>query len=223
MPTRSPDPSRTPETPEGRCPGGETPPAVHLPDPERQHGAHAATLARMAAEAPSFRPEATCAELVEAFVASEDRFPAFLALYGRGTEALPAVRDGLAHRNPDVRRWCAAFLDNVADSASLEALVPLLEDPVAKVRVWAVHALACEDCKDGPNPVDAIPLLLDRVARDRSLRVRRQAVAMLAHHRAPDRRAAAAFDRILREEEDRKLRLHASHGLRRCAEAGVYP
>ncbi len=147
--------------------------------------------------------------------------PAFLALYSRGAGTLPAVRDGLEHPDWNVRRWCALFLDNFADAESLEALVPLLEDPKADVRVWAVHSLACESCKDGPNPIDAVPLLLDRIAMDASVRVRRQAVAMLAHHRTPDVRVLPAFKRILATEEDRKLRLHAEHGVRRYAEAGL--
>lgn len=38
-------------------------------------------------------------------------------------------------------------LDRVADAESLAALVPLLRDPKADVRLWAVHSLACDHCK----------------------------------------------------------------------------
>lgn len=176
---------------------------------------HAATIRRMIAAAPPFRPEATAAELVEEFATPAHRMPAFLALYERGDEVLPDIRAGLRHANWQVRRWCALFTDNFADAETLRAVVPLVHDPRSQVRLWAVHSLSCESCKDGPNPIDPIPLLLERIELDESIRVRRQAVAMLAHHRAPDPRVPPVFRRILADEEDRKLRLHAEEGLKR--------
>jgi len=104
------------------------------------------------------------------------------------------------------------------DAASAQTL---LRDPKAEVRVWAVHSLACEVCKDGPNPIDAIPLLLERIEGDPNLKVRRQAVAMLAHHRTPEARVLPVFKKIIFEEQDRKLRLHAEQGLERYEAAGL--
>lgn len=189
--------------------------------PGEGEAAHAETLRRMVEAGPLFRPEASSAELVAVFAESEHRLPAFLTLYSRGTDALPAVREGLRHANWQVRRWCALFIDNFADAESLHALVPLLRDPKSQVRLWAVHSLSCESCKDGPNPIDAVPLLLERIEVDESIRVRRQAVAMLAHHRSPDPRVLPVFRRILAEEEDPKLRLHAEKGVTRYAELGL--
>lgn len=189
--------------------------------PPRPGGAHAAAIRRMIDASPPFRPGAGAGELVAAFAEPGSRMPAFLALSARGRAALPAVRDGLRHPDSHVRRWCVILADNVADAATLRAVVPLLDDPCAGVRRWAVHTLACECCKDGPNPVDAVPLLLERIERDPSIRVRRQAVAMLAHHRAPDPRAAPVLRRLAAEAADRKLRLHAARGLERYAAAGV--
>ena len=183
--------------------------------------AHAAVIERMIAENPTFRPDATPDQLVADFAVSENRLPAFLSLYSRGHEALPAVRDGLLAANWRVRKWCALFIDNFADAETLHALVPLLRDPKAAVRVWAVHSLSCESCKDGPNPIDAVPLLLERIEMDESIKVRRQAVGMLAHHRSPDARVLTVFKQILREEDDRKLRLHAEQGIKRYAELGL--
>ena len=134
---------------------------------------------------------------------------------------MPVVRKGLAHENWQIRRWCALFADNFADAETLHALVPLLRDPKSQVRVWAVHSLSCESCKDGPNPIDAIPLLLERIEQDESIKVRRQAVAMLAHHRTPAPRVLPVFTRIMAGEDDRKLRLYAAHGLKRYADAGL--
>ncbi len=183
--------------------------------------AHASTIRRMIREAPPFRPQATPEELVAEFANGENRMAAFLALYALGDEVLPAVREGLKHANWQVRRWCALFADNFADAETLHALVPLLRDPKSQVRVWAAHSLSCESCKDGPNLIDAIPLLLERIELDASIKVQRQAVAMLAHHRTPDPRVLPVFKRIMAEEDDRKLRLHAEQGLKRYAETGL--
>jgi HEAT repeat protein len=184
-------------------------------------GAHAATIRRMIDEAPPFRPDATPDELVAELANAPNRMAAFLALYSRGREAVPAIRAGLTHSDWNIRRWCASLADNFADAELFRALVPLLNDPKADVRVWAVHSLSCETCKDGPNPVDAVPLLLDRIQSDVSMKVRRQAVSMLAHHRSPDVRVLPVFKRLLVEESDRKLRLHAEQGIRRYAAAGL--
>jgi HEAT repeat protein len=183
--------------------------------------AHAATIRRMIKDVPPFRPFATPEELVAEFANSANRMSAFLALYARGQEALPAVREGLKDANWHIRHWSAVFADNFADAETLQALVPLLRDPKAQVRLWAVHSLSCESCKDGPNPIDAVPLLLERIESDASLKVRRQSVAMLAHHRSPDVRVLAVFKRIMAEQTDRKLRLHAEVGLKRYAVAGL--
>ena len=81
--------------------------------------------------------------------------------------------------------------------------------------------MSCESCKDGRNPIDAVPLLLERIELDTSIKVRRQAVAMLAHHRTPDARVLPVFNKIMAEDDDRKLRRHAEQGLKRYAEAGL--
>lgn len=183
--------------------------------------AHSEALDRMAAAAPAYRADATAEELVADFADGARRWPAFLALYSRGQEALPAIRAGFRDSNWQVRRWCALFADNSADTETLRALLPLARDPKSQVRLWAVHSLSCEVCKDGPNPIDAVPILLDRIERDESIRVRRQAAAMLAHHRDPDARVLPAFRRILALETDRRIRFHAERGVNRYARAGL--
>ena len=72
---------------EGRC---ETP----TPDT-----AHASVLRRMVEETPPFRPDATSQALVREFARGQHRWPAYLALYRRGDEALPAIREGLTQAN----------------------------------------------------------------------------------------------------------------------------
>lgn len=184
-------------------------------------GDHAAVIHRMLEDAPPFRPEATPEELVAEFANGQHRMPAFLALYRRGATVLPALRQGLRHANWHVRRWCAILADNFADAETLRALTPLLHDPRADVRVWAVHSLSCEGCKSGPNPIDVIPLLLERIEQDPNIKVRRQAVAMLAHHRTPDARVLPIFKKLVAEDADHKLRRHAEQGLKRYGIAGL--
>ena len=163
-------------------------------------------------------------ELVADFADPELRFPAYLALNDLGAEeALPALKDGLKHGNWQVRRWSAILMDHHADDDALHALIPLLRDPKSKVRLWAVHSLACDRCKVGENPIDVVPHLLERVEVDESIRVRRMAVAMLAEECSLDPRALEAFKRIVAEEDDRKLKLHAQRGIDRYTKAGLRP
>jgi HEAT repeat protein len=182
-------------------------------------GAHAAVIHRMVKDALPFRPQATPEELVAEFANGPNRMPAFLALYSRGVEALPAVRQGLQHANWHIRHWSAILTDYLADDETLRALTPLLHDPRADVRVWA--GLSCERCRNGPNPLDVIPLLLERIDQDPNIKVRRQAVAMLAYHRTPDPRVLPIFRTIVSEEADSKLRRHAQQGLKRYGIAGL--
>jgi hypothetical protein len=184
-------------------------------------GDHAVVIRRMIDNSPPFRPEATPEELVAEFANGPNRMPAFLALCGRGAVALPAVRQGLQHANWHVRHWSAILADNFADVETLRELIPLLEDPRPEVRVAAVHSLSCERCKDGPNTIDVIPLLLERIARDPNIRVRRQAVAMLAYHRTPDPRVLPILCQIASQEADAKLRRHAEQGVKRYETNGI--
>ena len=159
-------------------------------------------------------------ELVAAFAVSETRFAAYQALVSLGKAALPAVRTGLGHGNWQVRKWSAIVLDQVADSETLAALVPLLRDPKADVRLWAVHSLSCDHCKEDVScPVDVVPHLIERIEVDESIRVRRMATIMLGTDYT-DARAVPVLKRLM-TEEDRKLRNHAERGLRRYAELGL--
>lgn len=159
-------------------------------------------------------------ELVENLSESATRFPAYKALHELGTGALPAVHAGLGHGDWQVRKWCAMYLDHAASHESFELLRPLLRDPKMDVRLWATHSISCERCKDGECPVDFVPLLVERIEVDESIRVRRMAVCMLAEA-PPDMRALPALKRIMAEEDDRKLRLHVERELKRFQEVGL--
>lgn len=159
-------------------------------------------------------------ELVSALAEAEQRFPAYQKLVALGDVSLPAIREGLGHGQWQVRKWSAIVLDQVADSDTLAALVPLLRDPKSDVRLWAVHSLACEHCKDDVScPVDAVPHLIERVEVDESIRVRRMATIMLGTEFL-DPRAVPVLKALL-SESDTKLVRHAEKGLTRYAEAGL--
>ena len=159
-------------------------------------------------------------ELVACMERGDTRFPAYQALVSKGAEALPAIRQGLRHDDWQVRKWCAMCLDQVADGEALADLLPLLRDPKSDVRLWAVHSIACDHCKDDVAcPVDVVPHLIERARTDESIRVRRMATIMLGTD-YPDARATPLL-RALRSEEDRKLRLHAENGLARYRELGL--
>lgn len=80
-----------------------------------------------------------------------------LVLSGAG--ALPAVRAGLASPSTFVRRGCTKVLDHLADAESFPLLVGLLDDPDPGVRTEALHALACDRCKDDGCRPDAASVL----------------------------------------------------------------
>jgi HEAT repeat protein len=62
-------------------------------------------------------------------------------------DALQALIDGLTHENAQVRWWCVQLLDHCSDTRAIDALVPVLDDPVPRVRRNAAHALGCTGCK----------------------------------------------------------------------------
>jgi HEAT repeat protein len=160
------------------------------------------------------------AALVESFATSTTRVQALSRLQALGAAALPAVRAGLKHPDWHVRHWCAIYLDHDGDRDSLGDLIPLLSDPATKVRLWAVHSISCEGCKAQGCGMDVVPLLIERLEKDTSSRVRKMAVAMLASL-PPDARVVPALKAALNNETDGKIRLHADLGLRKYRDAGM--
>jgi HEAT repeat protein len=143
---------------------------------------------------------------------------AWMALKDAGEAALPAIREGLSHPEWRVRQWSAMFLDHNWDLPSLQRLVLTLNDPKLKVRKAAVHSLGCDRCKNGENPIDAVPHLARRLRDDPSIKVRRTAVLTLAIQK-PERRVASILRRVLRDETDPKMRAYATWGIGRYDEA----
>jgi HEAT repeat protein len=111
-------------------------------------------------------------------------------LLASGSPALPAIRRGLLHSKAIVRRQCVNLLDHLVDEASLVVLVESLDDEDPQVVGRALHALACDRCKEGacrPGEDLWVPRALD-----------------LLRHPDPDLRAAAidALGRVITRRPD---------------------
>jgi hypothetical protein len=121
-------------------------------------------------------------------------------LMDAGALATPAVRRGLRHPNPAVRVGCCQVLDHFFDEGALGELIENLTHPNADVRAWAMHALACDRCKEGvyrPGEDDVIPLATYMLLHDDSRQVRQMAAGLLGpsvHHR-PDVMRALEYAR----------------------------
>ena len=116
---------------------------------------------------------------------------ALRGLMAAGPAATSAVRRGLLHDDPVVRVRCCMVLDHHLDEAALPELMANLTHPEGHVRAWALHALACDRCKEGacrPGEDDVVPIALRMLKHDRSRKVRTMAAQMLgpAVHRRPD-------------------------------------
>ena len=103
-------------------------------------------------------------------------------LLGLGARTVGALRRGLQHPNPEVRRACVNLLDHFVDDESLPALVAAVDDPDPHVSARALHALACDRCKENAcRPAEDlwVPRALDIVRSHPHPRVRASAIDAL--------------------------------------------
>jgi hypothetical protein len=155
-------------------------------------------------------PNERACHLVDALADPQRRDAALRELVALGEGARGAVRAGLGDGRAEVRRWCAIALLPQPTPGDLPALLPLLRDPRSRVRHAVVVVLALVH-----PPAEVVPRLVERALQDPSLRVRRQAVSMLAWRLAhPD--LEGFFAGLLEHERDEKLLRHARAGLRAC-------
>jgi hypothetical protein len=94
-----------------------------------------------------------------------------------------ALVEGLSDPNPRVRWWCVQVLDHVADERSTAALTRALDDPVARVRRNAAHALGCLACKpewDGMLSPEVSSKLSHTASSDPNEKVRHEAQLALS-------------------------------------------
>ena len=115
----------------------------------------------------------------------------FWHLVVSGPDALSATRRGLSHSNPLVRDYCTRVLDHLADQGAFDDLLALLDDPDGQVRRDALHALACDRCKDNacrPDKSVVLPKAIQLLLGDRKKHVRAGAAEVVARwvHTDPD-------------------------------------
>jgi len=120
---------------------------------------------------------------------------ALRTLMAAGPAATPALRRGLRHPTPEVRIGCCNVLDHFLDEDAVPELIENLTHEHEDVRARAMHALACDNCKEGtcrPGEGETIPIALRLLREDPSRRVRVEAVSLLfqAVHQNADVRNA---------------------------------
>jgi len=121
---------------------------------------------------------------------------AFWHIVLSGADALPAIRVGLSSGNADVRRHCTRALDHLVDEGSFPKLVEMLDDPEPTVRVEALHALACDRCKENacrPSAGDVLDRAIDLLLHDPDAHVRAYACELVGRWVHEEARAVEAI------------------------------
>lgn len=97
-------------------------------------------------------------------------------------DAYDALAEGLRDPKASVRHTCILVLDHVSDVEAIMAVVPLLDDPVPRVRRMAVHALGCVACKPTATalPEDLMVRIMEMGRHDPNPKVRMEAGVALS-------------------------------------------
>src|SRR5580700_3686459 len=120
---------------------------------------------------------------------------AYDELLRRGKDATGAIRAGLHHENPAVREGCCRLLDHLVDTDSMGQLIAMADDPDARVRTAAFHALACDRCKGdicAPGAAEVLEPALQHLASDPDAHVRAMAAELVGKFVHADGRAVTA-------------------------------
>lgn len=138
----------------------------------------------------------TATEVVQMLTSTHRRPAAIRHLLALGKAGSAAVRSGLGHDDPAVRVACCQILDHFLDTAALPELKRNLHHENPTVRAWAIHALACDRCKQGscrPGEEDVIPVVIDALLHDEHRRVRQQAAGLIGPGVLRNKKAADAI------------------------------
>jgi HEAT repeat protein len=122
---------------------------------------------------------------------------AYHELLRRGKDAVGPIRAGLYHDNPAVREGCCRLLDHLVDTDSMSQLIDMADDPDARVRIAAFHALACDRCKGdtcAPGADEVLEPALRHLASDPDAHVRTRAAELVGKFAHTDSRAVAALE-----------------------------
>ena len=135
--------------------------------------------------------------LVSCLGDSQRAVTAYHELLRRGEDAVGAIRAGLRHENPAVREGCCRLLDHLVDTDSMSQLIAMADDPDARVRIVAFHALACDRCKGdtcAPGADEVLEPALQHLASDPDAHVRTYAAELVGKFVHTDGRAVTALE-----------------------------
>jgi hypothetical protein len=158
-------------------------------------------------------PEMSALDLIPVLGDPHRGSRAYTRLLALGPEAAEAARGGLAHSDERVRERCCQILDHLMDAASIPLLIDALADPSERVRIAAVHALACDRCKAGscrPAPEAVLPAAAGLLAGDPSARVRAYAAELVGQWAHSDPAARDAITRAATRDPSPSVRKKAS-------------
>lgn len=137
---------------------------------------------------------------------------AYHELLRRGHEAVGTIRAGLHHENPAVREGCCRLLDHLVDTDSMAQLIAMADDPDARVRIAAFHALACDRCKGGtcaPGADEVLGPALRHLASDSDAHVRAMAAELAGKFVHTDGRAVTALETARAQDPNPTVRKKA--------------
>ena len=137
----------------------------------------------------------------------------FPALRESGIVDLKIVEAGTLSPKAKIRRSCLQLLDHLGGQDCFDILIRATFDPVARVRMHAVHALGCQECKGKPFPKEVVLQHLIRCGlSDPSERVRYQAVWALGSQEH-ESKIIETLERILREDLSPRMQRAANYAL----------
>ena len=145
----------------------------------------------------------TLEETVAMLAKPHRRKAAMRKLMAAGRGGTDAVRAGLQHNDPEVRIACCKVLDHFMDEAALPELIANVDHAHPGVRAWAIHALACDRCKEGvcrPGEDDVIPMVVKALLHDDDRAVRQQAAGLLGPSVLRSDAARAAIEHAHRHD-----------------------
>jgi HEAT repeat protein len=143
-----------------------------------------------------FHPTSEFGELVAQLATPHRAQRAYWHLVLSGPSALPAVRRGLTDTNADVRYHCVQALDHLVDEDSSPQLIGMLGDDDWRVRLGALHALACDRCKENtcrPASNAVLPPAIALLRTDPAKHVRAMAAEVVGRWVHTDASAEAAL------------------------------
>lgn len=122
--------------------------------------------------------------LIEHLAVPHRRTAAMRALFAMEYDAVPFALEGLRHESDAARAGCCQVLDHFLVPEALPVLMESLDDPSPRVRVMALHTLACDRCKQGgwrPTEEQVLPKALTLLRKDSSPSARAMAIEVVGN------------------------------------------